>query len=455
MRIIGIIAEYNPFHNGHAYQIKKIKEELQADYVVIAMSGDFVQRGTPAIIDKYARTKMALSCGADLIIELPVLWATASAEYFAMAGAALFEKIGCVDGICFGAETEDLALLSQIADVLIFEPEHYRTAFSSYLKDGLTFPAARSKALCEYFSKTAFGMDSNCNPAGKNDPNAIASILNEPNNILAIEYLKALKRRNSSMTPYVIKRKGAGYHEDTIRDISDSADTDNGSANTGTIPAASATAIRSILENSSPKTSQPYTDVFPFTALTAAMPAPALEVLKTYAAEKVFLQANDFSLALGCKLLAANTGTLADIGDSNPCLSNRLFKNRMNFSSFEQFCELNKSKDMTYARISRVLLHFILRITNQDYTSGKAFDYIPYIRMLGFRKDASALLKIIKTSANVPMIAKPADASSLLISDALVLFEKDIFAADLYELACANKIGAFPSSDYTRNIIIL
>ena len=133
MKVIGIIAEYNPFHNGHAYQIQKIKNELQADYVVIAMSGDFVQRGAPAIVDKYARAKMALNCGADLVIELPVLWATASAEYFAMAGVTLFDKLGCIDGICFGAETNDLAMLSMIANTLIEEPEIYRTALSAYL----------------------------------------------------------------------------------------------------------------------------------------------------------------------------------------------------------------------------------------------------------------------------------------------------------------------------------
>ena len=106
MKVIGIIAEYNPFHNGHAYQIAEIRKRTCADYIVVAMSGDFVQRGTPAIIDKYTRTNMALSCGADLILELPTLWATASAEDFAMAGVTLFDKMGCVDGICFGAETD-------------------------------------------------------------------------------------------------------------------------------------------------------------------------------------------------------------------------------------------------------------------------------------------------------------------------------------------------------------
>ena len=152
MKVVSIIAEYNPFHNGHAYQIKEIKKRTGADYVVIAMSGDFVQRGTPAIIDKYARTKMALSCGVDLVLELPVIWATASAEYFAMAGGTLFEKMGCVDMLCFGAETDNLPLLSVLAEILAEEPEGYRRLLSMYLKEGLAFPVARRKALCAYLA---------------------------------------------------------------------------------------------------------------------------------------------------------------------------------------------------------------------------------------------------------------------------------------------------------------
>ena len=184
MKTIGIIAEYNPFHNGHAYQIAELKRKTNADFVVIAMSGDFVQRGAPAIIDKYCRAEMALLCGADLVIELPAVWAVSSAEDFAMAGVTLFDKMGCIDGICFGAESDQLPQLKSIAGVLAEEPDIYRSALSSYLKKGLAFPAARAAALSDYFKST--GM------------NFLISILDTPNNILAVEYLKALKRRNSA-----------------------------------------------------------------------------------------------------------------------------------------------------------------------------------------------------------------------------------------------------------------
>lgn len=436
MKVIGIIAEYNPFHNGHAYQIKKVKEGLKADYVVVAMSGDFVQRGTPAIVNKYARTKMALSCGADLVMELPVLWSTASAEYFAMAGVTLFEKMGCIDGICFGAETDDMDTLSMIAEVLVTEPDGYRTALSSYLKSGMAFPVARSQALCDFFASDAMN-NSHRNVAI--DLDVISSILNEPNNILAIEYLKALKRRNSSITPYVIKREGAGYH-----------DTEFTSTDSDHIPTASATAIRKVLD-----TSFNTKDATIFDALADTMPAPALDVLKEFASAKSLLYANDFSSILGYRLLTSDTNTLTAIGDSNPDVSNRIFKNRVNFTSFEQLCELNKSKDITYSRISRILLHLILDIKNSDYVLGKELDYIPYLRILGFHKDASALLKELKNCSNVPVISKLADAASQLNSDALSLLDKDIFAADLYEQVCANKSGSTAISDYSQNIILL
>ena len=447
MKIIGIIAEYNPFHNGHAYQVKKIKEDLHADFVIVAMSGDFVQRGAPAIIDKYSRTQMALSCGADLVFELPVLWATASAEYFAAAGVALFDKMGCVDGICFGAESNDLKLLTQLADILIEEPEEYRVLLSSYLKDGLAFPTARSKALCQYLTASFSSVPKVTSEVYARE---IFNVLNTPNNILAIEYLKALKRRNSSMTPYVIKREGAGYHEESILSPSAFSNTIDTSIMKTSAPTASATAIRKALH-----TSPCCSDRHLSEELAISMPMPALAVLKEYMTHTALVQSDDFSSILGYKLLSSDIQQLADIGDSNQELANRLFKNRINFTGFEPFCELNKSKNLTYTRISRILLHFILNINNQDYSFGKELDYIPYLRMLGFRKDASMLLKTLKKMSAIPIISKLADAGALLDAHAMKILKKDIFAADLYSQICANKHENSAKSEYSHNLIIL
>jgi len=188
--------------------------------------------------------------------------------------------------------------------------------------------------------------------------------------------------------------------------------------------------------------------------LSTAIPAPALDILKSYASNQAFICSNDFSSILGYKLLSSNAGDLADIGDSNIELANRLLKNRMNFTTFEQFCERNKSKDVTYTRISRILLHLILDIKTCDYTFGKELDYIPYLRMLGFRKDSSALLKALKHCSVVPIISKLADATSFLSADAVMLLEKDIFAADLYSQVCANISNTSPNSEFTKNIIL-
>ncbi len=429
MKIIGIIAEYNPFHNGHAYQINEIKKRTGADYVVIALSGDFVQRGTPAIIDKYARTKMALSSGADLVIELPALWATASAEDFAMAGVTLFDKMRCVDTLCFGAETDNLPLLSTLADILADEPAKYQSLLSAYLKEGLVFPAARAKALCEFLNT-----------------DAVSSILNEPNNILALEYLKALKRRSSSIQPYLLKREGAGYHDTTLL-------TDTNA------PAASATAIREVLLGADATFQSRIHNCEINEILNQSMPDTATDILLDYLRRRPMMQADDFSSILGYQLLNVSKETLAAVGGCNTDIANRLFKNRTQFSSFETFCELNKSKDTTYTRISRILLHLILGISHEDYQRAKNLDYIPYLRILGFRINASAILKILKASANVPLISKLANASSLLSEDALWLLEKDIFAADLYEQLCsvklyeAHKKKTTSQSEYTREIV--
>lgn len=424
MRTVGIIAEYNPFHNGHAYQIAEIRKQLKADYVVIAMSGDFVQRGAPAAIDKYARTAMALSCGADLVIELPAIWTVSSAETFAMSGVTLFEKMGCVDTLCFGAECDDRNTLNVIADVLAKEPASYKESLSSYLKKGLSFPAARSKAVVDYIGRQKTDTSDITATAG-----SLEAILSAPNNILALEYLKALKLRNSDIEPYLIARKGSGYHAEEI---------DN--------PLASATAIRSALEN---------TDAGCDALIASAIPKEAYKLLTEYLAGYPMMSANDFSSALSYLLLTQNVEDLAEYADSNMDIARRIKKNLPQFSSFEEFCLLNKSRDITYTRMCRIFIHILLNHTKKEYTLAKEQDYIPYLRILGFRKDASPLLSAVKTHSLVPMIAKLADAKNLLSERAIALLEKDIAAAELYESVLARKAGQDARSEFSRGVVRL
>lgn len=480
MKTLGIIAEYNPFHNGHAYQIKEAKRRTGAKTAVIAMSGDFVQRGAPAVIDKYARAAMALAGGADLVVELPVLWAASSAEQFAMAGVTLFDQMGCVDGLCFGAETDDLPLLETIADILAREPEAFKNVLRQRLKEGCPFPKARELALNDSLNTCGYSTASG-------ETERIAEILKAPNNILAIEYLKAISKRHSKLKPVLLKRVGADYHDPSV-DLSKN------------VSGASATAIRrqlldlnpniiSVLrENGSdsigsgmhPNRSNHSRDSFsPADCFVPAakksrsvfskeeiiyfnqiMPASAVSILVHYLNERPALKPDDFSAALGYRLLSLFPTGYLEFGDSSSQLSNRLAKNLFRFQSFSQFCLENKSKDITYTRISRLLLHILLDIRDEHYTIGKMLDYIPYLRILGFRRDsASGLLRDLKQSAAVPVISKLANASSLLPDDALSLLQKDIFAADLYEQTASftgsEKKMTLPRSEYTREIVIL
>ena len=200
MKTAGIIAEYNPFHTGHEYQINYIKEKLRTDYVVIAMSGDFVQRGTPALFSKYVRAEMALRSGADLVLELPVSISSASAELFARGGVQLLDGLGVTDILCFGSECGDTDALMELAKILADEPEDFQTALRRNLKNGMTFPKARSMALSAVFPESE----------------KYQQLLSSPNNILGIEYCKAILRENSSISPVSIKREGNDYHENTL-----------------------------------------------------------------------------------------------------------------------------------------------------------------------------------------------------------------------------------------------
>ncbi len=443
MKIIGIIAEYNPFHNGHAYQIATIRKRTDADFVIVAMSGDFVQRGAPAILDKYARAQMALSCGADLVLELPALWATASAEHFAMAGVTLFEKMGLVDGICFGAETDNLPLLTAIADILADEPEAYRTLLASYLKTGVAFPKARASALADFVAMhethhTGEPGDLYSEPGNLHStPNDLHEVLSSPNNILAIEYLKSLRRRHSSMTPYLIRREGSGYHDTILA------------------PTASATGIREALFGGD-------------TSISVSMPAAAYTILQEYQAMAPLLDSDDFSPILGYRLLSLRPKELTAFGDCSADIANRIYKNRLAFSSYTSFAAQNKRRDITYTRMSRILLHIILSITDDDYARYASCDYIPYLRILGFRTASTRLFRELKNAAQVPLISKLADASAILSPDALSLLDKDIFAADLYEQVKVLKLQAdnsfpcevpasdkkrIPRSEYSREIL--
>ncbi len=425
MKVVGIIAEYNPFHNGHKYQIDALKEKTGADYCIIAMSGNFLQRGLPALCDKYTRTRMALSCGADLVLELPCTWATASAEYFAHGGVALLKNTGIVTHLGFGAEAENLESLLVISSILRDEPNEYKTALSEELKAGNAFPTARKNALSLVFSR----MDTNHLTEEK-----LYSLLDMPNNILALEYLKALP---DSITPVMIQRKGAGYHDTKIAG-----------------EFSSATAIRSSIFTTMNDTLDTNTSILS-RQLEANVPAPVISILQDCLNKKAFMDTNDLSDIVGYRLLSLASDGYQDYADSNNELSNKILKNLNQYIDFEDFCQSLKTKNLTYTRISRLLLHILLNIKQEDYLKGKALGYSPYLRILGFRKDATELLSAIKEEATVPLISKVADAASYLSPEAYALFEKDLYASAIYNQVMTIKKGQPPANDFTTPIAIV
>ena len=411
MKVNGIVAEYNPFHNGHAYQLQHAKDATCADYTIIVMSGNFMQRGAPALLDKFTRAKMALENGADLILELPTCYAASSAEFFARGSVALFDKLGVVDNLCFGSECGNIEILSRIAGIFYTEPEAYAESLRCNLKKGMSFPIARTWALLQYAPSLSDDKD----------------VLSSPNNILGIEYLKALMSRNSKIKPFTTTRVGADYHDKRL----------------GTNQC-SAIAIR-----------QSVAAGHDLAYLVSQMPESAYELLCTSLAQQKPLFADDFSAALQYKLLLEYSSGYDCYQDISSDLSDRIRNTLSSFTGYTSFCDLLKSKDMTYTRISRCLLHILLDMTKEEFEIRKTQDYISYARVLGFRKDATPLLTEIKKNSSIPLITSLADARQTLPADALHMLDQDILRNQIYLGNLALKNQKEMMSEYRTPIVIV
>lgn len=409
MKVTAIIAEYNPFHNGHEYQIQRMKEQAEADYVIVIMGGDFTQRGNPAVIDKYARTEMALKGGADLVIELPLYYAVGSAEFFASGAISILDKLGVVDSLCFGSECGDIQILEDIAEILNTKKPELHNLIREKMKEGLSYPTARVRAIEESI------------------PNSYEHVnaMQYPNNILGFEYIRALKERKSKIVPMTLLRAGSGYRDRTVTDT-----------------LSSALAIReSIQQNDS------------IEMIKDQIPDYVFELLeKEY--NKTFPVFNeDISSMLKYKLLLDMPNGYSSYVDVSEDLSDKIIKNLNNYISFDQFCNELKSKDLTYARVSRSLLHILLNIRKDSLERFKSEDYCFYARMLGFKKESTDLLSKIKKNSSIPIISKLADARNYLSPLAMEMLECDIQAAHIYDTIVTDKFHAATSSEFSREII--
>lgn len=420
MKVVGIIAEYNPFHKGHEYQIRKAKEVTGADYCIVIMSGNFVQRGTPALIDKYSRTHMALSGGADLVLELPVPYACSSAEVFAEGAVRILNGLHVVDFLCFGSEAGENAILGtdsslwEIASILAEESPEYRSALQASLKNGFSFPKARNEALLAVYPKLANDLDFN-------------RFFSQPNNILGIEYCKALIRSHSTIRPAAVKRTGGHYHDTRLSEQ---------------FPSASA--IREALKTASASCLKPY------------LPTDSYLLLKKNQNRTCPMTADDFSSFLHYALLQHEmySGDFTVFADITPALSDKIRKQLPAYQGYSSFCQLLKTKDVTAARISRCLLHILLGITKEQLLAFRAPEFTGYGRILGFRKEAGELLSQLKKQAQIPLISKPANARHILNPAELSLFELETHACNIYNAAVFHKFGVSAAHEYTNSVLI-
>jgi len=410
MKIVGLITEYNPFHNGHLYHLEQAKAVSGADAAIVVMSGNYVQRGTPAIMPKHLRVGAALASGAALVIELPVCYAAGSAEYFASGAVALLDALGCVDSICFGSECGDYELLSEIARIIADEPPLYKDALKTFLKEGQPFPAARQKALEGYFKdeeKTA--------------------VIKDPNNILGLEYIKALHQQNSSIKGSTIRRVSSGYHDtDLIESFS------------------SASAIRTALSG----------DGFDFSQLINQIPPSSGQILEDHYGIRYPVYSNDFSVILKYKLLGRSPADLTRYADVSEELANRIVKRLNDYISFEQFCMILKTRELTHSRISRALLHIILDIYQEDLNLFTQNGYAFYARVLGFRSEDDKVLKLLKKNSQLPMITRVSTGDKLT-GPGQLMFQLDKRAADIYETIITDKFKTPFVNEYTQPIVTI
>jgi predicted nucleotidyltransferase len=381
------------------------RKRFNADYVVLVMSGDYTQRGVPSIVSKEVRTKMALMAGADAVFELPVQYATASAEYFASGAISLLNSLGCVDHILFGTENGDIEEIQKIASILNDEPDEYKKELQKGLKRGLNFASARDAALKKLIT---IG----------NSTTLIGS-----NNILGIEYCRALMESKSCITPLTIKREGSDYNSDEL---------------TGAY--ASASAIRKLLETT-------YPDDTYRSILKDYIPEDVLTLLLS---QKAYNRLDNYSDYLHYKLLSERSEGFTSYADIHRDLSDKIIKFLPKYTTISEFTDLLKSKDLTYTRIQRSLLHILLGIKQDTLDSLKQEKYPVYLRLLGFRKESTPLLAVIRESSSTPVISRMSDAFKIEDEQQKRLLDQDVLASDIYHLIIPDS-----KNEYQKPVTIL
>ena len=397
MKIVGLVVEYNPFHNGHLYHLNKSKEVTNATHSIAVMSGNFLQRGEPALFDKYTRAQIAVSNGVDLVVELPSLFACQSAEIFSHGAVALLNSLNCIDSICFGSEEGDIQILYQIASILTNEPIQFKNILKAYLDEGLLFAVARSKALYDYISSNNL-LDI---PEEK-----LNTILNSSNNILGIEYIKSLIRLNSNIKPYTITRIKSEYNSEII------------SSNI-----CSATAIRKVLKDS-----------FELSDISNVVPYHTLYAIENSIKKEFNPMFDEYYFDIIKQIIVRDINNLNSYFDVNEGIENKIYKSVFTSNSLDSLQQDIKSKRYTLTRVKRILNNILLGITKEDMNKVKSISYIPYVRVLAFNDKGREIIKQIKLNSDIYIVNKFANID--FNSDDLfeTLINYDIKASNMYNL---------------------
>lgn len=411
--VVGIIAEYNPFHNGHFYHLQKSKEKTGASGCVCVISGNFTQRGEPSIVNKWMKAYMALCGGANLVIELPVMYSISSAENFASGAVKVLSTLGIVDDISFGAECDDLATLNNIANVIYNEPPEYRNILSHELARGVSYPTAREKAIMMYL----------------NDIKRYANVLSNSNNILAIEYLKAIKSQKSTLNPVLIKREKVYYNDTRIVD-----------------DFASATAIRKMMIEKE------------YSQIHKVVPRSTYKILgEELKKGHIILGLEKYEREIIYKLRIMNVGEIANLPDVSEGLEYSIKKAAASSHNLRELISSIKSKRYTQSRIQRILIYALLGIQKKDIEISRKIT--PYVRVLGFDEKGKRMLSEIMranpklnliTSVNKFMQGKSKKREYKLHIEML---SKDILATDIFTLGYENESKG--NLDLTNNMIII
>ena len=426
-KVVGIITEYNPFHAGHQYMIEQIRAEYHADYVVAAMSGDFVQRGEPAIFDKYERARDALTHGVDLVVQIPVMFSTSSAEDFAAGGVAVLRSLGFVDLLVFGSESADLAKLQQMAALELSTGSTAHAKFNAVVRDGVASGMSYPKARAEAMKLVLSGDDEE---AFEMMLESTSSFELQSNDVLGLEYIKAVKRQGDCFEIACIRRKMSLPSAHSIRDALLQGDIHaDGHAGYATLDMLS-------------------------------------EMLSYRLLQLVYLDS----------AAPEEHSVLCDYLDVSREIADALRKQAREWMRFRERIAAVKSRNYTYSRISRALLHILLDIQRKDHAAlrGAYFgegEMMPYVRVLGVRKEAKELLSAIATTAVTSparyqrtldalrrqTIESPEDLlMSIRAGHAELMFRSDLYAADLYQLIYhPYNSETRPENEFTRRFMVI